>query len=326
MLKLQTRLFIAATLCMLPFLTVPAKAASLIDVHTPLGIIRIEVFEDQASTAYFQRRVLVGDYDSTFIHYADSSTLAGGSFLYKSCTAGPLEALPYAVSIPVVDSGLAHSAGTVALQRDPYNPNFLTTDWIINLEDNNSVDPVNGPVVIGEIVEGFEVAAAIVDLPTVSLDGASTSVPTIQYESGSEFSCDTFSQSNLILVDMDQISHDNSRPTNYIHSGSNQVRLKIDARDLGLWNITFSLLSTDPIIVIQAIPESSYTEYETYSDMTSYDAATETLLIPELVIYQSDVIQGRFVVNTDVRFTNLLFRLTDRESMQFTLESIDTAE
>lgn len=327
MFQLQKRLFIAATLCMLPFLTAsPAKAASLVDVHTPLGTIRIEVFEDQASTAYFQRRVLVGDYDSTFIHYADSSTLAGGSFLYKSCTAGPLEALPYAVSIPVVDSGLAHSQGTVALRRDPNNPNFLTTDWIVNLEDNNSVDPVTGPVVIGEIVEGFEVADAIGDLPTISLDGASTSVPTIQYESGSTFSCDVFSQNNLLLVDMDQISHDNSRPTNYIHSGSNQVRLKIDARDLGLWNVTFSLLSTDPAVIIQAIPESSYTEYEIYGDMTSYDAATEVLTIPELIIYESDVIEGRLVVNTNERFANLVFRLSDPESLQFTLESIGTAE
>ncbi len=327
MLQLPKRLFNAAAVCMVPFLTaLPVEAASLIDVHTPLGTIRIEVFEDQASTAYFQRRVLVGDYDSTFIHYADSSTLAGGSFFYKSCTAGPLEALPYAVSIPVVDSGLAHSAGTVALLRDSYNPDFLTTDWVINLEDNNSVDPVTGPVVIGEIVEGFEVAAAIVNLPTVSLDGASTSVPTIQYEGGSEISCDAFSQNNLVLVDMDEIFHDNTRPTNFVHSGSDQVRLKIDAKDLGLWNITFSLLSTDPTVVIQAIPESSYTEYEIYSDMTSYDAATETLIIPELVIYESDVIEGRLVVNTNVRFTNLVLRLTDRESMQFTLESLDTAE
>lgn len=147
------------------------------------GVINIELFDDKAPLtvqnflAYVNNLNPRGDYDGTFFHRAVSGfVLQGGGF----------EATTPNTHIPVLptvhnEPGVSNTEGTVAMAKVGGDPNSATSEWFVNINNNNSdtadashsgvnLDTQNGGfTVFGRVdAASLAIAKAIVALPRVS--------------------------------------------------------------------------------------------------------------------------------------------------------------
>lgn len=308
-LKWRLALTAASFLCV----ALPASAATIVNVQTSLGDYKIELFEDlaPATVERFLSDVEAGAYHFTMVHYAANTFFAGGRYEYNTCNEGPVDQIPSIAPITAEETGLAHVPGTLAMVRDVENPNLVTGEWIINLGTNTPTSPGTAPIVIGEIVEGYNNADVVLDQWKVSMDGASPAVPTINYDGFLQIQCGLFGRDNLVFVTMEVESSDLSIPANYYDAESGLLHVTADAGAAGMLSLSFSLTETDPDVVIQALADTVAILTDTVPGIGSFDLATNTLTLPELV------------VDGQVVFTNLVFTLTDAEQLLFTLESFE---
>jgi cyclophilin family peptidyl-prolyl cis-trans isomerase len=295
------------------FQLVPAQAATIVDVHTSLGSFKIELFEDLAPgpVARVLYNVSQGRYDSTIFHFADDASIAGGDYVFNRCEQGPVEARPYDISVRGGETGLENLTGTFAVLRDPHNPEFITRDWIINLQDNIALDPALAPVVIGEVVEGFDTVVAIRNQSRLAMEGVSSSVPVIHYEGHSTVDCAIFDKENLIFLDMDSGARDRPGPINSYDPDDGELRLKVDAGEDGLWSVTLLSNADASQLLFEIVPESFVEEYEAVEGFASFDSGSGLLQIPELYL------------NGELAFRNLVMRLVDGKAGRFNLDSYE---
>jgi peptidyl-prolyl cis-trans isomerase A (cyclophilin A) len=311
--RLSARFWSAAALLVVScFVMVSAvSAATVVKVASSLGEYRIELYEDLApnTVARFLSDVEAGSYHFTMIHYAASTYFVGGRYRYESCAQGPIDTTPAISAISTEETNLANSPGTLAMVRDSNNPDLITGEWLINLGNNIPADPSVAPVVIGEIIEGYGNADSVLDQWQVPMDGASPSVPTLNYEGFFSVQCGSFGRDNLIFVSMEVESVDSDTPANYFDAETGLLHVTADAAEAGLLSLSFSLAATEPEVIIQAMPESLSFLSETVPAIGSFDLATNTLTLPELV------------VDGQVAFRDLVFTLSDEANLQFTLQS-----
>lgn len=309
LLKWRCALTAASFLCVV----VPASAATIVNVQTSLGEYKIELFEDlaPATVERFLSDVEAGAYHFTMVHYAANTFFAGGRFNYNTCSEGPVEQTPSITPITAEETGLAHVPGTLAMVRDVENPDLVTGEWIINLGFNTPTNPATAPIVIGEIVEGYGNADSVLDLWKVSMDGASPAVPTINYDGILQVQCGVFGRDNLVFVTMQVESSDTATPANFYDAASGLLHVTADAGAAGMLSLSFSLAETEPDVVIQALADTVSVLTETVPGIGTFDLATNTLTLPELV------------VDGQVVFTNLVFTLSDAEQLLFTLQSFE---
>jgi peptidyl-prolyl cis-trans isomerase A (cyclophilin A) len=106
-------------------------------------------------------------YNATIFHYVESEFIvAAGGF-----TADLLNKETRAPIRNEADNGLKNLRGTVAMSRDSEYADSATSQFFINLADNDGLDHdpeqegANGYCVFGEVVAGIEVVEQIASLP-----------------------------------------------------------------------------------------------------------------------------------------------------------------
>jgi len=294
-------------------LTATAHASTIVDVYTSIGNFKVEIYDDQYPDAAgrFTGQLGFSRYDSTIFHYADDSYIAGGIYTYKNCPPGPVRLFPYPVSLRAESTGLANTTGTIALLRDPHNADFLTNDFIINLQDNPVVDPVTDPVVVGRVLTGMDTLLAIKDQVRVSMGDDFPNVPTIRYTGESDIDCESFGTNNVIYMDMERVYFNDFYTANHFDTDKNRLKVTVDVGASGFWSLYFDTFSSESETTIQALPETFIIEPSSVDGIANFDSSTGVLTIPELSILG------------EVVYRNLVFTLTDEESLRFTLQSFE---
>lgn len=134
-------------------------------LHTSMGDITIELYEDQApkSVENFLQYVRDDHYDGTIFHRVITDFMIQGGGFDRD-----LEGRP--VREPIeneADNGLSNERGTVAMARTN-SPHSATAQFFINAVDNPALDHRGkvsgrtwGYAVFGRVVEGIEVVDEI---------------------------------------------------------------------------------------------------------------------------------------------------------------------
>ena len=141
-------------------------------VHTSMGPITLELFEDEApiSVENFLEYAREGYYDGTIFHRVIANfMIQGGGFdadFNQKPTRDPIT--------NEADNGLSNKRGTVAMARTGM-PDSATAQFFINVVDNASLDHRGkqsgrtwGYAVFGRVTEGMDVVDAIRTVETTS--------------------------------------------------------------------------------------------------------------------------------------------------------------
>ena len=167
------------------FLALAALAAGLaaqtseppvVTLETSKGVIRIELFPDQAprTVENFLAYVDSGFYDDTIFHRVIAGfVVQGGGFTPE------LEMKPTLSPVKIeTKSDLTNDRGTVAMARTDVKDS-ATSQFFINLADNERLNRSArgfGYTVFGRVIEGMDVVDAIAEVQT-SRRGEADDVP-----------------------------------------------------------------------------------------------------------------------------------------------------
>jgi cyclophilin family peptidyl-prolyl cis-trans isomerase len=148
-------------------------------VHTSMGDIRLELFYDDAPKTVFNflRYADDGFYNDLVFHRVIAGfVIQGGGFFMNG---EELEARPPTFD-PVMseaNNGHSNTIGTIAMALRGTDANSGTSQFFINLGDNNFLDTAtaNQPAftVFGHVIAGMDVVDAIAIVPTGQRSGQS---------------------------------------------------------------------------------------------------------------------------------------------------------
>jgi cyclophilin family peptidyl-prolyl cis-trans isomerase len=135
-------------------------------IETPLGDIPVQLYPNMApqTVANFQAYADNGDWDGSLVHRSvPGFVIQGGGFRE---VAGAYAAIPTDPPVPN-EPCLSNTAGTIAMARIGGQPNSATSQWFINLQNNPSLDSVDGGfTAFGRVVGGgMDVVDDIAALP-----------------------------------------------------------------------------------------------------------------------------------------------------------------
>ena len=156
-----------------------------VHVETPLGAFDIRLFPDSApiTVANFLEYVNDGDYENSFVHRSvPGFVIQGGGFVFNNNAS----IKPVRTRAPIPNEfSRSNRRGTIAMAKVAGDPNSATSQWFINLADNDALDSDNGGyTVFGEVVGvGMSVVDAMAAAPTFSFGEGLTEVPLIDYTS-----------------------------------------------------------------------------------------------------------------------------------------------
>lgn len=145
-----------------------SKEDPMVVMHTSLGDITIDVFEEEApkSAANFLQYVRDGFYDGTIFHRViPGFVIQGGGFTedyQQKKTRAPI--------VNESDNGLDNDRGTLSMARTS-DPDSATSQFFVNLSDNAPLNASGGRpgyAVFGKVTEGMDVVDAIADVETGS--------------------------------------------------------------------------------------------------------------------------------------------------------------
>ncbi|HVP91710.1 MAG TPA: peptidylprolyl isomerase [Terriglobales bacterium] len=146
----------------------------MIKLHTNLGVITLELFEDKApeTAANFKEYVKSGHYDNTVFHRViNNFMIQGGGFepgMKQKSTRAPIK--------NEANNGVGNKIGTVAMART-MEPHSASAQFFINVADNDflnhSAPTVQGwgYCVFGQVVDGMDVVNKIKAVPTTMRAG-----------------------------------------------------------------------------------------------------------------------------------------------------------
>jgi len=170
------------TLFFAVFVSSSAFATNVL-IETPLGDIKVELFDEETpfTVGNFLNYVATDLYVDSFIHRSEPNfVVQGGGFIFQDGVASDV-----LTGIPIPNEpGISNTRGTIAMAKQPGNPNSATSQWFINVADNSeSLDEQNGGfTVFGEVIgDGMLVVDAINDLPLLTLFAPFERLPLIDY-------------------------------------------------------------------------------------------------------------------------------------------------
>jgi len=149
----------------------PAAANPKVALDTSKGKIVIELYADKApkTVKNFLTYVKAGHYNGTIFHRViPGFMIQGGGFTPDMTEKKTRPPIPNEA-----DNGLQNQRGTLAMARTP-DPNSASAQFFINVANNGSLNfrsktPEGwGYAVFGNVVEGMDVADAIVAVPTTT--------------------------------------------------------------------------------------------------------------------------------------------------------------
>lgn len=146
----------------------------MVIIHTNMGDIHVELFEDKApkTVKNFLDYVKSGQYDNTIFHRViDGFMVQGGGFepgMKQKDTNSPVE--------NEANNGLSNEAGTLAMART-MDPHSATCQFFINVADNKFLDHKSetpqgwGYCVFGKVSSGMEVVNQMKGVATGNMGG-----------------------------------------------------------------------------------------------------------------------------------------------------------
>lgn len=185
--QLLTLVWTLLALALLPG-AAAAQTSTMVRLHTTQGPLDIKLLDSQAPTtvANFLTYVRSGAYVDSLVHRSARTNLnqpfviQGGGFLWPSSATLPID-LP---TRPAITNEFAANRsnvrGTVAMARVGGQVNSATSQWFVNMrDDNNFLDGVDGGfTVFGRMTTpGLVIAEKIALLPRVNIGGALNEMP-----------------------------------------------------------------------------------------------------------------------------------------------------
>ncbi|MBT3548539.1 MAG: peptidylprolyl isomerase [Gammaproteobacteria bacterium] len=147
----------------------------MIKLTTTKGNIVIKLFADKApeTVKNFLNYTENGNYNGTIFHRVIENFMIQGGGLLPDMS-------EFASNAPVVNESnndLSNKKGTIAMARTS-DPHSATSQFFINLKDNDFLDKKNAPdgygyCVFGEVVEGIEIVEEIGTVSTGNKNGHS---------------------------------------------------------------------------------------------------------------------------------------------------------
>jgi peptidyl-prolyl cis-trans isomerase A (cyclophilin A) len=302
-----------------------ASAQEVIDVtcfDTSLGEFCLRLFPEDApqTVANFLKYVNDGDYNNTFIHRSVSNfVIQGGGFTFQDGY-GPRE-VPK--DPPVVNEfKRSNTRGTITMAKLGGDPNSATSEWFINLRDNNTgaadegnLDAQNGGfTVFGEVVSGWSVVEDIARRPVFTLEyyfgPAFREVPVLNYNM-------SFSSADFIKINS---AYQTQRDPNAGTETDPFPNLTATATLAPAFYLPVQWLDGKlyRMIMVQGgePPEYYFTVQTTLITSMTDKGQSRAVYDGEYLTIPSVKIPGGIV--TDVRL-----RLTNRETLEFKLESFN---
>ena len=169
-------------LCWSLFLVESLFANSVVRFSSNVGEIDMELFDTQTplTVANFLFYVNAGRYNQSFIHRSvPGFVIQGGGFGLNGTSLSEVQTNPAVRNEP----GISNVRGTVAMAKQPDDPNSATSGWFINLADNSqnpkNLDAQNGGfTVFGRVLgNGMAVADRIAAFSTYNAGGAFGELP-----------------------------------------------------------------------------------------------------------------------------------------------------
>lgn len=162
-----TRPLLAGALLALTLTVLPASAQK-VRLATSAGDIVVELEAEKApkSVANFLQYVRSGHYNDTVFHRVIESFMIQGGGYKADLSQKP----PRAAIALESDNGLVNVRGSLAMARTA-DPNSATSQFFINVVDNNFLDKANsrdgnGYAVFAKVIEGMDVVDKIRAVPT----------------------------------------------------------------------------------------------------------------------------------------------------------------
>ena len=140
-----------------------SKETKLIKLTTNMGDITIELYQDKApeTVANFLKYTKEGKLNGTIFHRViPNFMIQGGGHLPDMSQIDTFDPI-----INESDNNISNKKGTIAMARTS-SPNSATSQFFINLRDNDFLDKVNaadgyGYCVFGQVTEGIEIVEQI---------------------------------------------------------------------------------------------------------------------------------------------------------------------
>ncbi|MDD2237330.1 MAG: peptidylprolyl isomerase [Kiritimatiellae bacterium] len=169
---------------------VTLRAGTLAQFITPLGIILVELFDQDKPVTVnnFIRLTEAGAYQNSFIHRADPGfVIQGGGFtLSSNLVVGYVPNFGTVSNEYAVGTIYSNVFGTIAMAKVDGDPDSATSQWFFNLADNPYLNTANGGfTVFGRIIKGEEILRFFNNTSQYSIwtynDGKGLVIPDIPY-------------------------------------------------------------------------------------------------------------------------------------------------
>lgn len=147
--------------------------------YGPIDNFQVQLFDSQAplTVANFLSYVNDHSYDNTIIHRDSTGFVMQGGGFAEEFTGGNLTGIIPVFTKPPVqnefDPSRSNVRGTIAMAKQPSDPNSATSQWFINLGDNSAnLDNQNGGfTVFGQVISGMDYVDAVDSLGPTNLNG-----------------------------------------------------------------------------------------------------------------------------------------------------------
>lgn len=296
-------------LCSVLCYATPSLAGTIVRISTSVGDYSIELLDDSAPATVqnFLNYVNRNDYNGTYIHRSvDDFVVQGGGYRFRLFE-GPID-VP---SDPAIQNefGASNVRGTVAMAKTPGDPDSATNQWFVNVVNNSATLDVNngGFTVFGVVLgDGMDVVDEINALPTVDLGFKASDAPFITSA--------YFDPRDFLYINAEVTQRFSS--ARHIFESETGLLISSVNIDSGadLISLNFNVIADTPSIVIRANAESIIPIRDDFEGIAEYSTVDGRLLIPSLEVN----LDGAVSV-----ITNVVFVLTDAETLSFTLVSFD---
>src|ERR1043166_6395722 len=143
---------------------------TVVRIDTTVGKIDIELFDSVTGLATtiqnYKKYVNSGRFDETFFHRSAGGVLQGGRYKFNDGVG-----MTTVMADPAIPNGFSRSNLAQTLAMVPDSGSTTTSQFIINLQDNLSLNTASGGyTVFGKVIQGWNIVQAIALLNLQDLD------------------------------------------------------------------------------------------------------------------------------------------------------------
>lgn len=300
-----------------------AQVTDLVCMETTYGDICFRLFPEDApkTVANFMQYVNDGDFNGTVIHRVEKGfVIQGGGYRFGD---GTLNAIPKDAAI-TNEYKRPNVRGTIAMAKIGGDANSATSEWFINLGDNTTILGTannSGFTVFGEVVlNGMSVVDCIVARPTFGYleDGFGgyifPSIPLRDVVPLTPLTASNFLTVGYVYATQRDLSDPNAnsvcttpvpRAVGRYEARSFMIPVRIGGK---IYQLIFRQVGDPPVYAFTA---------ESYSIVELKDVGQETAVFANNTLTIPSIIMGEEI------FTDLVFTLTNHETLEFTLQSFN---